>query len=241
MDSDIVPATDSTHNFGNNTYRWATAYMDDAVVTTDVTVGGNTTVTGNINALAVFVSTDLVVGGNLTVSGTLTTIDTETLTVSDPMIKVASGNETTDTVDIGLYGTFGNSTVQQFAGLFRDQSDGVFRLFEGAIPEPTDTVDTANVNFAYAALQLGALIANTANVGVVTTANAQITGGTITGITDLLVEDGGTGVSSFTENGIVFGNGSSSLLVTAAGTEGQVLQAGSGGVPAFGTLDGGSF
>jgi hypothetical protein len=241
VDSDVIPATDSTHSFGNNTYRWATAYIDDAVITTDVTVGGNTTVTGNINALAVFVSSDLVVGGNLTVSGTLTTIDTETLTVTDPMIKVASGNETTDTVDIGLYGTFGNSSVQQFTGLFRDQTDGIFRLFEGAIPEPTDTVDTSNVNFAYAGLQLGTLFAAAANVAVMTSANVQITGGQITGITDLLVADGGTGVSTFTTNGIIFGNGTGALLVTAAGTEGQVLQAGSGGVPQFGTLDGGSF
>lgn len=55
--------------------------------------------------------------------------------------------------------------------------------------------------------------------------------------TTVAVTAGGTGVESFTDNGIVYGNGTSALDVTAAGTQYQVLQAGSGGVPAFGALD----
>jgi hypothetical protein len=55
------------------------------------------------------------------------------------------------------------------------------------------------------------------------------------------VTHGGTGSSSFTTNGILFGNGTSPLNVTAAGTEGQVLQASSAGVPQFAMLDGGTF
>jgi len=52
---------------------------------------------------------------------------------------------------------------------------------------------------------------------------------------------GGTGVTTFTQNGVVFGNGTSPLQVTSAGTEGQVLQASSTGVPLFAHLDGGGF
>lgn len=52
---------------------------------------------------------------------------------------------------------------------------------------------------------------------------------------------GGTGVTSFTTNGILFGNNSGSLQITSAGSEGQVLQASSTGVPLFAMLDGGSF
>lgn len=52
---------------------------------------------------------------------------------------------------------------------------------------------------------------------------------------------GGTGLTTFTQNGIVFGNTAGDLKVTAAGTEGQVLQASITGVPQFGMLDGGSF
>ena len=73
-----------------------------------------------------------------------------------------------------------------------------------------------------------------------------ITGvGTITaGIwngTTITVPYGGTGMTSFTSNGILYGNTTGSLKVTAAGTEGQVLQASAAGIPSFGMLDGGIF
>ena len=55
--------------------------------------------------------------------------------------------------------------------------------------------------------------------------------------TTVAVTAGGTGVESFTDNGVVYGNGTSALDVTSAGTEHQVLRAGSGGVPAFGAVD----
>lgn len=57
----------------------------------------------------------------------------------------------------------------------------------------------------------------------------------------LAVSYGGTGVGTFTANGVIFGNGTGALQVTAAGTEGQVLQATAAGVPQFGMLDGGAF
>ena len=57
----------------------------------------------------------------------------------------------------------------------------------------------------------------------------------------LSVPRGGTGVGTFTANGILYGNSTGSLKVTAAGTEGQVLQASAAGVPSFGMLDGGTF
>jgi hypothetical protein len=46
---------------------------------------------------------------------------------------------------------------------------------------------------------------------------------------------------TFTTNGILYGNSSGDLKVTSAGTEGQVLQASSSGIPNFGMLDGGTF
>lgn len=49
----------------------------------------------------------------------------------------------------------------------------------------------------------------------------------------LSVSNGGTGLSSVTTNGIPFGNATSALGVTAAGSQYQTLQAGSGGVPQF--------
>lgn len=55
--------------------------------------------------------------------------------------------------------------------------------------------------------------------------------------TTVAVTAGGTGVETFTDNGVVYGNGASALDVTAAGTQYQVLQAGSGGVPEFNAVN----
>lgn len=48
-------------------------------------------------------------------------------------------------------------------------------------------------------------------------------------------------MSTFTENGLMYTNASGQVVQTDAGNEGDVMQAGSGGVPRFGELDGGSF
>jgi hypothetical protein len=52
-----------------------------------------------------------------------------------------------------------------------------------------------------------------------------ITGGTITGITDLTVADGGTGASSITANSVILGNGTSALSgnLVAPSTLGNIL------------------
>ena len=46
---------------------------------------------------------------------------------------------------------------------------------------------------------------------------------------------GGTGATSLTTNGILYGG--TTVSATSAGTQYQVLQAGSAGVPAFGALN----
>ena len=230
-----------------------TTITGSANVTTTLQVGGastlgnNVTVTGTINATAINVSADLSVAGNLIVSGTLTTIDTTNLNVKDALIRFANGNLTTDTIDVGSYGSYGNATVTQYTGFFRDQSDGgIWKLFAGAIPEPTTTVDTANVNFGFATLQTflksGGLVSNT--TAVTLTANSTLavnmTANTLSLTTALTVPNGGTGATTFANNGVLFGYGTGAIQVATAGADGTVLQI-SSNVPAFGTLDGGSF
>ena len=70
-----------------------------------------------------------------------------------------------------------------------------------------------------------------------------ITSDTLTLTNDLEVAHGGTGVSSFTDNGVLYGDGSNALDVTAASSaDGSILQADSGGAPAFSNIiDGGTY
>ena len=69
------------------------------------------------------------------------------------------------------------------------------------------------------------------------TTGAATVGGALTLTTDLTVPNGGTGVSTLTDKGMLYGQGTSAVLATAVGTEGQLLRAGSSGVPAFSTVN----
>jgi hypothetical protein len=53
--------------------------------------------------------------------------------------------------------------------------------------------------------------------------NVSITGGTITGITDLTVADGGTGRSTLTANAVLVGNGTSGINSVSPGAAGNLL------------------
>ena len=215
---DVVTVGTDTLNFVGTANEIETTVSNNQIqigLPDDVTIGGNATVSGN-----------------LTVSGTTTTVNSTTLSVADPLVSLATGNNTSDVVDIGLYGLFDTSGSQDLhGGLFRDANDsGKWKIFKDLQEAPTTTVNTSGTGYA-----VGTLVAN------LESAAATITGGTITGITDLVVADGGTGVSTFASNGILFGNGAGVLQVTAAGSAGQVLQAGSGGTPEFGGVDGGTY
>jgi hypothetical protein len=87
---------------------------------------------------------------------------------------------------------------------------------------------------------LSSLIVNGAN----NNSNSNPAGGTLNKVTlhnttisslatDLSVADGGTGTGTFTQNGILYGNSTSALQATTAGTEGQLLVAGANGTPSF--------
>ena len=52
---------------------------------------------------------------------------------------------------------------------------------------------------------------------------ATITGGSVTGITDITVADGGTGASTFTDGGVILGSGTGALTAMAVLTDGQMI------------------
>jgi len=122
----------------------------------------------------------VVITGNLTVSGTTTTVNSTTVSVADAMIKLAKNQaNTTDTVDFGVYGQFGDGGTHKFAGLYRDASDGVFKLFKGLTTEPADTTTAFGTDGSTrASLEL-------ANIVMGDTGNNTIThtGGGATGLT----------------------------------------------------------
>lgn len=115
---------------------------------------------------SISIGENLTVSGNLTVLGNTTTINVETLVVEDSLIRLASNNST-DSIDIGFYGVFNGNTK---SGLFRDSSDGTFKLFTDYTGDLTSNVVSGLINLATLNANVVAPIANitTANISSLT-------------------------------------------------------------------------
>lgn len=213
-----------------------------------ITVTGGSTLTVNTTGVHVnsnLALADLTVSGNLTINGTLATIAATNLTVTDPLIKLANGNATTDTLDIGFFGVYGSSGAK-YAGLHRDIDDGNFKLFTGLTVEPTTTVNTAAAGYTQATLvsylNSGAFVANSTQVRITanSTVSSTITANTLTLTTALAGTSGGTGKATMTSQAILVGNTTNGFSELALGTSGYVLQS-NGSALVYDTLDGGTF
>jgi hypothetical protein len=146
------------------------------------------------------ISGDLAVTGNLVISGNTITQDVETMKVEDSLIQLAANNAA-DAVDIGFFGQYNDGSTK-YTALFRDASDsGKYKLLTGGttIPSAANSLDPTTYSTA-------TLVAN-------------ITGGTVSGLTsDIAVADGGTGAGTFTAGAILIGNGTSALQTLANST-----------------------
>jgi hypothetical protein len=200
-----------------------TTINKDLTVLGDVKLGNNTIKSSDGTTAITTSGADVSIAGNLTVNGASTIVNSTTVSINDSLFKFADENSA-NTVDTGFYAEYIASSVTKYSGLFNDASDSnKFKLFIDSQSEPTTTVNTGATGYT-----MGTLVAN-------------ITGGTVSGITDITVADGGTGVSSFTSNGILYGNGSSAISVTAAGTNGYFLKSNSGTPEWSNVVDGGTY
>jgi hypothetical protein len=114
------------------------------------------------------------------------------------------------------------------ASAIESKADTNSPTFTGAPLAPTAAGGTTNTQIATTAFVSAAVTAATGTLGTMSSQNANsvaITGGSVTGITDLAVADGGTGASSITSNSVILGNGSNALNgnLVAPGSSGNVL------------------
>ena len=148
--------------------------VSDGSNSTARALGTTLTIQGTANEVEVAESSGTVtvglpnnvtISGNLTVSGDTTTVNTATLAVEDPLINLATGNNSSDAVDIGFYGLYDTSGSQDlYAGMFRDAGDGKFKLFKDNQAAPTTTVNVSGTGYAVATL-VANLEATTATLG----------------------------------------------------------------------------
>ena len=168
LSGDVTASGVSFDGTGNITLS-TTIAANSVALGTDTTGNYVSTISGTTNEIEVSGSgsetatvtiglpDDVTIAGNLTVNGTTTTVNSDTLSVTDPLIKLAKANSGADSLDIGFYGLYDTSGSQDlYAGLFRDANDsGKFKLFKDLQVEPTTTVNTSGTGYA-----VGTLVSN---------------------------------------------------------------------------------
>ena len=142
--------------------------------TTDAssTTTGTLIVAGGVGvAKKLYVGTDLSVAGDATFTGNViilgsnSEISTTQINVNDPLIQLANNN-TSNTVDIGVFGQYNSGSGNVHSGVFRDASDGTWKFFKDYNIEPGTTIDPAANGFSYANVSIGALsTANNISIG----------------------------------------------------------------------------
>ena len=254
-------------NVGGSNFSVAHA-SGNTVVGGTLQVNGNTTL-GNATSDTVQTTGNLTVGGNLTVSGTTTSVNSTETTLTDPMIELAKDTSSADGLDRGVRfkwhngsavkdGFFGFDIQTQRFSFTPDEdlsgSDNASSpwgdLNIGNIYGTGATLD--NIRVAVTGgneidTASGNLTLDSAGGTVIVDDILQVTGAasaaSLTLTTDLAVAHGGTGVSTLTSNGVLIGNGTGAVVVSAASSAaGSILQAASGGTPAFSNIiDGGTY
>jgi len=180
------------------------------------------------------------VGATLTGTGSLV-IDGYTVVSGDAGTNVQGGtglrvllkNQTTNTDQNGIYTVTACVSTTSWTLTRAYDYDALGEVAAGDFTYVL--LGSANAKFTFVQTSKPAAIS-----GVGTTANAITFGvfanGNISGT--VAVNQGGTGQTTFTSNGVLLGNAGSALNVTAAGTADQVLRIpGAGGAPAFGAID----
>lgn len=89
------------------------------------------------------------------------------------------------------------------------------------------TIDTTSLTFA----QFGAGTSYSEGTGI------DITGNVISLDVPVVVSSGGTGATSLTDHGVLFGSGTGAITASAVGTTGTVLKGNTGSDPTFGAVD----
>ena len=223
----------------------------------DVEIGNNLTIGGNLT----------VNGTTTSVNSTVITLDDPVIMLADN-----TSSATSDGIDRGVNFKWGNGSavVDGFFGFDIQTQRFVFKPDDSAesnssnedFTSPWGDAEFGNIYGTGA--DLGNITVGIADDNTITTVSGKLVldsntnevevnadldlngnldvSGTVTLGNDLAVIHGGTGVSSFTGNGVFISNGAGTALTQVTGTEGDLIQFNGSGVPfASDIIDGGTY
>jgi len=150
--------------------------------------------------------------------------------VTNTSIAIDTAQVTSGTLPIARGGT--NNTSYTAGALLINDGTSITSLANTTYVQ-TGTLTVSNTVSSITVDAYGRLTALTSSL--IDIDAAQITSGT------LGVARGGTGANTFTTNGVLLGQGSSTLTTVSSSTEGHVLTINSSGVPQFQMISGGTF
>ena len=136
------------------------------------------TFTGQVNATTFNTTGNASIGGtlsvtgNLTVSGNVNVIGGNNLSIVDNMIYLNSNSINTNP-DIGFAANYNDGTYHH-TGFFRDHASGVWKVFDGYLPEPDASIyiDQTNSSFNIAPFQANNIfVGNTTVYGTINATN----------------------------------------------------------------------
>ncbi len=157
-------------------------------------------------------------------SGLFTFVETGTVNSDSGWVLTTDGAITLDSTAIAFTQFSGAGQITAGAGLTKTANT-------------LDVVGTANrISVAADAIDIHTSYAGQASIVTLGTVTTGVWQGD-----DVGVAYGGTGVSTFTSNGILFGNGAGAIQVTAAGADTYFLKSNSGTPEWSNVIDGGTF
>jgi hypothetical protein len=256
-------ASQDMYSNNSGVFNGITRFTSNVTFSDDIIVSGSQNINAGESNLSIL---NVTVSGNLSILGTLTTIDTENIRIEDASLQLASNQALTstftDSYDISVFGTFGNTANTWFTGIYRDHtssshySKNVWKLYAAnnvnILTTNSSVVDQSSIYYNQGTLQAylepygntstSAFVANSSAVTITSAVKpVYITANTLALNTALTPSNGGTGLKLYNIGDIIFANSSTTFDRLQVTIPGDILQISDTNLPIYKSLDGGIF
>lgn len=160
--------------------------------------------------------------------------------LAPPEWQAPIGGGTVTSVDLtagtGISVSGGPITTSGSITVVNTAPDQIVSLTGAGLATVTGTYPNFTITASGGTGTVSSVDASGGTTGLTFSGGPITTSGTLTLAGTLAVANGGTGATTLGTNGVLYGNGTSAVAVTAAGTTGQVLLGNTGAAPSWGAI-----